>query len=370
MVSCQSNVSMHTSKEEFADTMETLVAEIIDGNHGNVPGISMAVLSRDKDVSWSGAQGFDSKEKENDVAVEQPFRIASVTKTFVAAAILRLHEMDSLSVDDSIAKYISEEHKTILKSDGYDLNKITLKHCLHHTSGLFDYAVGEGTKYTDIALQNPSKRWTRTQQVQGAVDWGDKLGEPGDMYGYSDTGYVLLGETIESFFDGDLAKGIRTLVGFESLGMNHTWLESLEDPPAGMKDIVHCYFGREDVTNFDPSMDLYGGGGLVSTTGDLVKFIDALFHGDIFAKESTLPLMLSKAKFNKEGAAAEQSKDYRCGLFTFSLYSNEVFAHSGLWDVYVLYDPTTKTSIATNFTNRFRYRIVKKVVRTVNNLSD
>lgn len=368
LFSCRANVSMNTSKAEFSDSMEALVTEIIDGNHGSVPGISMTVLSRGKEVSWSGAQGYDSKEEESEVGVDQPFRIASVTKTFVATAILRLHEMDSLSIDDSVAQFISDEHKAILEADGYNLNKITLKHCLHHTSGLYDYAVGEGTNYTDIVLQNPNKRWTRTQQIQGAVDWGDKLGEPGDKYAYSDTGYILLGETIEYFFNGDLAKGIRTLVDFDKLKMNHTWLESLEDAPAGVKDLVHCYYGRENVTGFDPSLDLYGGGGLVSTTGDLVKFIDALFHGQIFEKETTLPLMLSKAKFNKEGAATEQSRDYRCGLFSFSLFSNEVFAHSGLWDVYVLYDPSTKTAIATNYTNRFRYRLVKKVVKTVNNL--
>ena len=371
IISCRSNVSVSTSKEDVGNTLGALVQEAIDGSFGNTPGITLTVKSRDKNVSASIGNGFDSKEKENELTIDQPFRIASVTKTFVAVSILRLHEMDSLSINDPIIKYISSEHQEILQSDGYDLTAITPLHCLQHISGLYDYAVGENTKYTDIALASPNKRWTRTEQLQGAVDWGDKLGEPGDKYVYSDTGYILLGEIIEYFFDGDLALGIRTLVNFEKLGLKHTWLESLENKPEGMKDLVHCYYGRDDVTAFDPSIDLYGGGGLVSTTMDLVAFIDGVFNGEVFARSETLKLMLAKPKLNIQiEEQNEDFRDYRCGLFGMPLYGNEVYAHSGMWDVYLLHDPSSNTSIATNFTNRHRYRLVKKVVQTINQLPD
>lgn len=368
-VACRSNVSTSTTKVDFGETLSALVQEAIDGSFGNTPGITLSVKSRDKKGQWAIANGYDSKEKDNEVSIDQPFRIASVTKTFVAVSILRLHEMDSLSVQDPIGKYISEEHKSILESDGYDLSAITIQHCLQHISGLYDYAVGENTKYTQLAMADPAKRWTRTEQLQGAVDWGDKLGNPGDKYEYSDTGYILLGEVIEYFFEGDLAAGIRSLVGYEKLGLTHTWLESLEDEPAGMKDRVHCYFGREDVTEIDPSIDLYGGGGIVSTTGDLVKFIDGIFNSEIFESESTLDLMLAKPKITEPIIDPRGSmREYRCGILSMPLYGEEIFSHSGLWDVYVLHDPVTNTSIATNFTNRHRYRLVKKVVQTVRQL--
>lgn len=370
-IGCRSNVSTSTTKTDVGETLAALVQEAIDDSHGSVPGITLTVKSRDKDVAAAIANGFDSKEKENELSMDQPFRIASITKTFVAASILRLHEMDSISVSDPIGKYISAEHKEILKADGYDLSKITILHCLQHISGLYDYAVGKNTKYTEFVLAQPDKRWTRTEQLQGAVEWGDKLGEPGDVYDYSDTGYILLGEAIEYFFEGNLANGIRTLIGFDKLGLNHTWLESLEDAPSGIKDLVHCYFGREDITAFDPSLDLYGGGGLVSTTGDLVKFIDGIFNGLIFEKKETLDLMLSKAVMNNPiEDQGDNRRDYRCGIVAMPLYGQEVFAHSGLWDVYLLHDPRSNTSIATNFTNRHRYRMVKKVVQTINQLPD
>lgn len=370
-LSCRSNVSTSVDREDLDSTLQDLITEAIEGNFGRTPGITLSVISRGKSVNWSGAQGFDSKEKTNEVALDQPFRIASITKTFVAVSILRLHEMDSLSIQDPISKYISPEHINILMADGYDLDKITLRHCLDHTSGLYDYAVGENTKYTAIALADHNKRWTRTEQLQGAVDWGDKLAEPGDQYEYSDTGYILLGEIIEHFFDGDLALGLRTLVGYDKLGLSHTWLETLEDAPIGMKRLVHCYFGREDVTEIDPSIDLYGGGGLVSTTSDLVKFIDGLFNSEVFAKAETLDLMLSKSQMNNKGDGdINNHREYRCGIVAMPLFGQEVYTHSGLWDVYVLHDPSSNTSLATNFTNSHRYRLVKKVVQTINQLPD
>ena len=366
---CVSNVSTSTGKEELGETLTALVQEAIDGSFGSVPGVTLSIKSRGKDVDAAIGIGYDSKKKENELSIDQPFRIASITKTFVAVSILRLHEMDSLSVTDPISKYISKDHQEILISDEYDLSAITILHCLQHISGLFDYAVG--TKYKDKVLGNPDKRWTRTEQLQGAVDWGDKLGDPGDVYEYSDTGYILLGEIIEYFFDGDLAAGIRTLVDFENLGLAHTWLESLEDKPIGMKDPVHCYFGREDVIDFDPSLDLYGGGGLISTTGDLVKFVDGIFNGEIFDSEETLNLMLTKPDMNEPvGEQRDNKREYRCGIVGMPLYGKEIFAHSGIWDVYVLHDPTTNTSIATNFTNRHRYRMIKKVVKTIDQLPD
>lgn len=369
-MACTSNVSTRISKDDLDETLSALISEGIESSFNRTPGISMSIISRDKGIDWSGAGGFDSKDKEKEVEVDQPFRIASITKTFVAASILRLHEMDSLSIGDSIGKYISEEHKKILESDGYDLEDITIRHCLDHTAGLYDYAVGENTKYKGIVLENRDKRWTRTEQLQGAVDWGDKLGEPGDQYEYSDTGYILLGETIENFFFGDLAKGLRALVGYDKLGLDHTWLESLEDAPQGMKEPVHIYFGREDMTTIDPSIDLYGGGGIVSTTRDLVSFVDALFNGGIFENDATLKLMLSEAILTAEADVENNppSKDYRCGIYKIDLFGEEAYVHSGMWDVYVLHRPSTNTSIATNFTNYHRYRMVKKVIRAIDQL--
>lgn len=77
-----------------------------------------------------------------------------------------LHENGTLSIDDPTSKHISESHFNILSIGGYDPNKILIKHCFNHTSGLFDFAVANDM-YLNIAFKNSKKRWTKTEQLEG-----------------------------------------------------------------------------------------------------------------------------------------------------------------------------------------------------------
>lgn len=345
--------------------------EAMDNSFDQIDGITMTINCPSKNLNWSGSIGYDSREKKDSLETDQPFRVASITKTFVAAAILKLHEMDSLSIHDPLSKYISKNHIALLSQDEYELDDITLLHCLNHTSGLYDYAMG-GSPYIKIARETPEKRWTRTEQLKFAVTHGDKLGYPGEKYNYSDTGYILLGEIISNFFNGDLAIGLRTLIDYNKLGMHHTWLESLEPEPVNIKDCVHRYLGRLDATKFDPSIDLYGGGGIVSTTEDLSKFMQALFNLKIFSDKETLELMLQKPVYDEsyDTYHDKRYKDYRQGLWQIKLMSNEVYMHSGLWGTHILYQPHNNTSLAINFTRAGSDRMIKKILMAVNNFEN
>ncbi len=369
LVACRDDVDVSSSDVDLETTLELLLNESIDGSFGSIPGVTLSVLSPSLDGgSWTGSVGYDSREKEDELSSDQPFRIASVTKTFVAMSILRLHEMDSLSIDDPIGKFISQEHIDILKKDGYDVNKILIRHCLNHTSGFFDYAANHDA-YIDACMKDPSHRWTRTEQLEGAIKWGDKVGEPGELYRYSDTGYVLLGEIIELFYNGDLAKGLRELLSFERLELNHTWLETLEPAPEGLMDPVHRYLGRTDATEFDASIDLYGGGGLVSTCQDLTKFIRALFKHEVFDKEETLELMKTEPQYftSYKPADDRRHKDYRYGLWQFSIYGEDGYMHGGLWGTHMIYIPTWDISLAANFTAGQNDRLLKKAILAIKN---
>lgn len=346
-----------------------LMKEAIGNSHNNTPGVGISVRCDPKNINYVGAVGFDSKDKSSKLEVDQPFRIASITKTFVATAILRLHELDSISINDPISKYISAEHKSILKEDEYNLDEIKILHCLNHTSGLFDYAMG-GSPYGDYVKQNPQKRWTRTEQIKFAVEHGKKLGYPGEKYAYSDTGYVLLGEIIEQFFDGDLADGLRTLIGYNQLDMQLTWLESLEEKPLDTKRPVRRYFQGLDATKFDPSIDLYGGGGIVSTVEDLNKFMNGLFNGKVFDKKSTLDLMLEKPKYD-EGYDTQKDrryKDYRQGLWKVMINNEDVYMHSGIWGTHLLHQPKSNTTVVANFTYGGSDRMIKKLFMSVHSI--
>ncbi len=326
---------------------QLILDKSVKNKNNQLSGVSMTVIAPKLNILWTGASGFDSKKKTHKLSAKQPFRIASGTKTFVAAAILRLQEEKKLTLEDSIATYLSDEHLQLLRSDGYDPNAITIKHCLLHKSGLFDYAEGN-TSYIDSIIKNPTKKWTRTEQLKFAMVAGDPLGNPGEVYGYSDTGYILLGEIIEKVTEKSLAQALRQLLGYDRLGMKSTWMEGLEDPPAGISQPVHRYIGDYDATTLDNSIDLFGGGGISSTTKDLAIFIDALFNGQIFKNTETLSIMLEDPGTLPYGA---ESEDYRMGLSKEGVMGISGYMHRGFWGTVWIHMPKPNYTIVVNFTN-------------------
>ncbi|MEO1485956.1 MAG: serine hydrolase domain-containing protein [Bacteroidota bacterium] len=311
-----------------------------------IVGVSSSVKAPKLGIDFTGSSGFDSAEKTNSLSPKQPFRIASLTKVFVAAAILRLQEQQKITIDDPITKYISDAHIKLLKDGGYVLDSITLRHCLNHTSGLYDYAVG-GKEYVMEAMKNPKKRWTRTEQIKFAMDNGKPHAPPGQEEHYSDTGYILLGEILERQTNSGLAESLRTLLKFDALGMTSTYLESLEERPEGLPPNVRRYMDGLETTHWDNSIDLYGGGGLVSTTADLTLFLQALFDGQIFEQEYTLDIMLLLKDYD-----GDPLPNQRLG-FT-SIFGKKsgvtVYLHTGFWGTVFIHIPKCDCSIAMNYT--------------------
>ena len=324
-------------------------------------GVSMTVLAPNFDIEWSGAVGYDSKAKDQKLSVEQPFRIASISKTFTAVGVLRLMEMGKVAINAPIRDYISEAHIAILEQDGYDLDAITVKHCLQHTSGLFDYAMGNDD-YVLTAIQDPGKRWTRTEQIQFAVDHGEPVGKPGEKFHYSDTGYVLLGEIIERQTGKGLAEGYKALIDFEKLDLKSTWLQSLEPAPEGLPRLVRTYLETIEATEWDNSVDLYGGGGYVSTTDDLAKFYQGLFNGKIFEKPGTLEIMLTKNGMSGQGNLAES---YRMGIWEIKTPDGNGYMHNGFWESVVIHFPAYNTTIALNYVDGYNNDMMKEAFKEI-----
>jgi len=371
LLSCNPNVATEVEEASATSTLQELLEEAIYDSFESVPGVSMTVLAPELDLHWTGAAGFDSKARDHQLSADQPFRIASVTKSFVATAILRLHELGRLSIDDPLTKHSSPVALDWLKKGGYASDQITLRQCLNHTCGLYDYAMGGNTFFETIA-SNPKKRWTRMEQVALAMETGEAVGAPGEKYSYNDTGYVLLGEIIESKMDTSLAFGLRDLLHFETLKLDTTWLETLEPAPPHKERFVGRYVRGHDGTNWDASVDLFGGGGLVSTTEDLATFMYGLFNEDIYDQAETLDLMLEKASYAATYDWEEDKRysDYRQGLEAVNIYGEKAFLHGGLWGTVLFYIPAYDCSIAINYTHGRRDRLLKKTVLLIKNLSD
>ena len=194
LVSSFNSVSA-SQTEQLKQSLQELIDNALEQD-STIPGILLHVEAPDLSLSFSVSSGVSDIKTGALLSPNATARIASNTKTYTAVSILRLWELGKLQLDDPINTYISKEHSEILKNDGYDLNTITIRHLLTHTSGLFDHAASN--TYIQKVFESPSYEWTRTEQVQGCVDWGDPLFEPGEQFSYSDTGYILLGEIIES----------------------------------------------------------------------------------------------------------------------------------------------------------------------------
>jgi len=109
--------------------------------------------------------------------------------------------------------------------------------------------------------------WTRDEQIALATTVGPPWGMPRHAYHYSDTGYITLGEIIERVTGHTLAQAFHDGLDYRRIGLVSTWFESLEPVPDRALGRAHQYMDVDDIdaTDFDPSFDLFGGGGLVST---------------------------------------------------------------------------------------------------------
>ena len=330
--------------------IETRLQALLDSavTNGSTPGIMMRVEAPAFGLSFSGVAGVADLDSGTPLTRDNPVRIASNTKTFLAAATLRLWEDGRLGLDDPVSKYLSPEHAAVLEADGYDLRAMSVRHLLTHTSGLFDYA--DRDLFVQAIFADPTRRWTPEEQIGLAMEWGDPYGAPGEVYRYSDTGYVVLGLVLEAACGKPLASVLREMLPFDHLAMEDTWLETLEDPPPGASDRAHQYMGEQDTYDFDPSLDLYGGGGLVSTADDMAVFMRALFTGGVYRAAATADTMLTTV----EGAGPGPDLSgmpmvpgrYRMGVEVGEQDGLTLYMHTGFWGTLAAYVPEPDVAIS------------------------
>jgi D-alanyl-D-alanine carboxypeptidase len=291
-------------------------------------------------IEWNGASSPGGARSQQRLLPNQPFRIASITKVFVAATVFRLVEEHRLGLFDPIAPRLSAATAASLRAGGYYPDQMTAQQLLSHTSGLYDYA-GDPA-FAAAILASPHKRWTRAEEIDFAMTHGKPVGKPGERYAYSDTGYLILGEAIENVTRQSLPSAIREQLNLKGLGLASTYFESLEEMPPGALPLAHQYLGATDTSDFDPSFDLYGGGGLVSTTADLDRFFRALLRGRIFKHQSTLAAALMTVN-----AQHDAGDHLHANLLTTWHFGKRVcWAHLGFWGSEALYCPDADIAVA------------------------
>ena len=270
----------------------------------------------------------------------QPFRIASTTKPFVAATVLGLVEDGKIGLMQPISALVSPETAELLRSGGHDPAAIRVRHLLEHTSGLPDHA--QMQTYVDQILADPTHRWTRAQQIALAMDDTKPLAKPGELFSYSDTGYVILGEIVERATGLSLAAAVRERA-LKGSGVRMTWWERFEQPPAGAGPMAHQYLGKADSLAWDPSFDLFGGGGLVSTTPDLARWYRFAVTGGPFTRPETLAAALVRPNVQTGDARLVPHAPL---LYVTRLGQHSCWGHGGFWGTIAMYCPGIDMAVA------------------------
>ena len=216
---------------------------------------------------------------------------------FTASAIAILKDKGKLNFSDKIEKHLSND---VLKGlhilENIDSSKeITIAQLLQHTSGLPDYfedTTKDGSPNVISELfMNPNKFWTPKECIQFTKEKMKPLFFPGKGYHYSDTEYVLLGLIIEEVSGKSLEDFFKEFI-FKPIGMQNTAMFLRSQPLKKTQKIAEFYFNDTEISTFKSISADWAGGGIVSTTKDLITFQKALFSNNLLSPK-TFMLMQS-----------------------------------------------------------------------------
>lgn len=220
-------------------------------------GYSGAVLvTQNGEIILRKGYGLADRERKIQNTPLTLFNVASVAKTFTAAAVLKLEMQGKLKTSDIISKYLGEFPK--------EKSGATIHHLLTHTAGLVP--AGTALKYE-----------SRKVFVQSVKD-APLESKPGDKYRYTNAGYVLLAAIVEEVsdlpFEAYLQKHIFKPAGMTSTGF--AWGSRFKNAPVAVG-----YRGDklEELKPTPPEIDVWGNRGasnIITTVGDLYKWIQAL----------------------------------------------------------------------------------------------
>jgi D-alanyl-D-alanine carboxypeptidase len=264
------------------------------------------------------------------------FRTASVTKTFTAATVLRLVEQDRLELDGPVREHLSAEAADLLPRLVRRPDEVTLRHLLQHTAGVADYM--PEPDWPELVIADPQCRYETIGVLRYVAEFLEPIGDVGGQSQYSDTGYVLATDVIATATGRPWFAAMRELLDYQRLGLHTTWLEEREQSPTRLPRLAPLNMRGIDVWSIHPSYDTLGGGGLVSTAPDLVRFFAELLAGRVVAPQS-LALMQSVVPF-------AIGRDVGLGLFRRDSPLGTAWGHTGVHGAFAYAVPERSVTIA------------------------
>ena len=228
-------------------------------------------------------------------------RIASMTKTFVAAVVLKLAEEGKLDLNETVSRYVPDITARIANGQS-----ATVRNLLNMTSGMFEYY--DNPAYLSAVETRPARQaWTAEEVIAYAYDQSAYF-SPGVNFKYTNTNYLLLELIVNRVSASTLAAEMRRIL-FMPLAMDNTFMEMKETKSGGFGGLLVRGYSTsqtpfKDITEQNDSLGL-GDGGLISDAPGVAKFLRALFKQKSILNDNSLVQMKTS------GFAG---KDYGLGL--------------------------------------------------------
>jgi len=306
------------------------------------PGALVAIEAPAVGVEVAVARGRFALAEARPLEAFDPFRAASVTKAVTAASAVALAAAGRWRLDDPIGPYLPERLAARLaRLPGLEsADELTVRRLLAHTSGLRDYFFDE--RFQARVQAEPERTWRPIELAEAALEAGPVAFAPGTDFAYGDTGYVLVGLALERLLDRPLAEVYRTLV-LAPLGMESTYLEWHE--PARGGELSHHYDGERDLTGTNTSFD-WAGGGLVTTAGDLVRFLGGLFGGALFGARWRAEMTRWRDQLRWRPGSSAHYLRYGLGIGVNRAAGETLVGATGVWGAFAYYWPRGGAAVA------------------------
>ncbi len=309
---------------------------------GYAPGVSVAIVRKGQ-VLYAKGYGLENLETQAPTTNESIFKAGSITKEFIATAVMVMVQEGRVSLDDPLSKYVPELTRA---------GPVTLRMLLTHTSGLHDYTHTE--PFAAEQFKHPT-----TEEMVGFITSMQPLTDfpPGTKWAYSNTNYFVLGAVVERVSGQSLSQFLASNVTSPA-GIQNTAIDDERDVvlhrASGYSPIAASHGRYKNAPYF--SMAVAGGaGGLRSTALDLAKWHQALFSGHIVTLQS-LNSMTSPAKLidgtvpvREDAPITLGPPNYGFGLELGSLDGEQATGHGGSvpgFTAYLVTFPKLQTTIA------------------------
>ncbi len=243
-------------------------------NDHHVPGAAVAIVS-DQELAWAEGFGLADIAAKRAMTPETLFGVASISKTFTAAAIVQLRDEGKLSLDDPLVKFIPE-FAAVTCHYGR-IEDVTLRRLLTHLSGL----VGESPTAHWRSAEFPTMKEILEGLAKSAL-----VIEPHSAFKYSNLGFALMGEVVARVSGRPFIAYLRSEI-LDPLGMTASCF-TMKEAGAKMATgyLPHPY---EDVPEPAPVVIDHNGydaaAGLRSSVADLVKWISLQFRSKAAKRE-------------------------------------------------------------------------------------